>query len=321
MNARRVRIFDGFALFTLAYTMLVILWGAWVRITGSGAGCGQHWPTCHGEIIPTAPSMETFIEFFHRVTSGLAVLVVIALLVLAVKTFPKGHLARRGAWLTFIFILIECLIGAALVVFALVGDNDSATRAILMAIHLVNTSLLTGVMLLAVWWARRNIPLGWSLDTRLGLHLAISMGVLMLINASGAVTALGDTLYPIRVEPGTGLIERLDVATLSTRNFLIQMRIWHPFIAVAGGIWLIVHAAMAALGARRDRAVRIWAGWVAGLVAVQLVCGVVNILLGAPGWMQILHLFLAKGVWLAWVWFGLHALRHAQGYALDEEGA
>lgn len=309
-GARR-RGFEAFAVFTLAYTMLVILWGAWVRITGSGAGCGQHWPTCHGEIIPTAAELETFIEFFHRVTSGVAVLVVIGLLIWARRAYAEGHPVRRGAWWTFIFILIECLIGAALVVFALVGDNDSATRAVLMAIHLVNTSLLTGFMLLTLWWARHPHPLGWSLDTRLGLHLAVAFAVIMLINASGAVTALGDTLYPIRVEPGTGLIERLELSAFSTRHILIQLRVWHPLIAVLGGLLLIGQAVWASLQARRDPLVRRWAGVLAALVVVQLAAGLVNILLGAPGWMQILHLLLAKLLFFAWVWFGLHALRHA----------
>jgi len=47
----------------LAYSILVILWGAYVRISFSGDGCGDHWPLCHGEVIPTAPSVKTLIEF------------------------------------------------------------------------------------------------------------------------------------------------------------------------------------------------------------------------------------------------------------------
>jgi protoheme IX farnesyltransferase len=84
----------------LVWNVLVALWGAYVRATGSGAGCGAHWPTCNGEIIPRAPQVETLIEFTHRATSGLAFLAVLALLILALRTLPKGHPARFGAGLS-----------------------------------------------------------------------------------------------------------------------------------------------------------------------------------------------------------------------------
>ena len=64
----------------LAFNLLVILWGAYVRASGSGAGCGAHWPLCNGEVIPRAPSVATLIEYSHRLTSGLALLGVLALL-------------------------------------------------------------------------------------------------------------------------------------------------------------------------------------------------------------------------------------------------
>ncbi|MFN8454080.1 MAG: COX15/CtaA family protein [Anaerolineae bacterium] len=63
----------------LAYNLAVILWGAFVRASGSGAGCGSHWPLCNGEVIPRTPQMETLVEFTHRLTSGLALLLVIGL--------------------------------------------------------------------------------------------------------------------------------------------------------------------------------------------------------------------------------------------------
>jgi heme A synthase len=93
----------------------VILWGAFVRATGSGAGCGSHWPLCNGELVPRAPQVETVIEFIHRATSGLAFLLVLGLFVLAWRVYPKGDLVRRAAALSFLFIVTEALVGAGLV--------------------------------------------------------------------------------------------------------------------------------------------------------------------------------------------------------------
>src|ERR1043165_6000488 len=68
------RTFTRFAWFTLTITVVVIVWGAVVRATGSGAGCGSHWPLCNGVVVPIAPRAATVIEFVHRLTSGLAMI-------------------------------------------------------------------------------------------------------------------------------------------------------------------------------------------------------------------------------------------------------
>ena len=148
--------FERLALGVLGYTVLVILWGAMVRITGSGAGCGQHWPTCHGEIVPTAESLETHIEFGHRLTSGLCLIVIFAMWAAAVRAFEPGHQARLAGRLGAIFVILESLIGAALVLLEYVAGNDSPWRAVWMAGHLANTFILTAVLLLAVWATRER---------------------------------------------------------------------------------------------------------------------------------------------------------------------
>ena len=86
-----------FAWGVLAINIVVILWGAFVRASGSGAGCGSHWPLCNGEVVPVAVQVQTVIEFTHRVTSGTAFLLVIGLLVWARRAFPVGHQVRAAA--------------------------------------------------------------------------------------------------------------------------------------------------------------------------------------------------------------------------------
>ena len=81
--------------FNLLFCLAVIIWGAFVRATGSGAGCGDHWPLCNGVVVPRAPALETVIEMTHRLTSGLFLVGVIYALVFTVRNFPKGSVLRK----------------------------------------------------------------------------------------------------------------------------------------------------------------------------------------------------------------------------------
>lgn len=98
--------------FNLFYIGAVILWGAFVRATGSGAGCGDHWPLCNGVVVPRAPQMETLIELAHRVTSGISLIFIVALFFMARKAAGAGHPLRRAAAWSLGFIIVEALIGA-----------------------------------------------------------------------------------------------------------------------------------------------------------------------------------------------------------------
>ncbi|MBP1642498.1 MAG: cytochrome oxidase assembly, partial [Acidobacteria bacterium] len=135
----------------LALNLLVILWGALVRATGSGAGCGSHWPLCDGEVVPRAASVEKAIEFTHRATSGLALLAVAALLVAVRRALAPGHPARRAAAWSLAIILVEAALGAGLVKLGLVADDDSPARAVVMSVHLVNTLFLLAALALTAW--------------------------------------------------------------------------------------------------------------------------------------------------------------------------
>ena len=140
--------FARYAWFVLGYNLLVIVWGAYVRASGSGAGCGNHWPLCKGEVIPRAAALETLVEVTHRLTSGLALIFVIGLVFWAFRRFPRGHHVRRASIVSLIFILTEALIGAGLVLFEYVAANASHARAFWMSGHLINTFLLLGSLAL-----------------------------------------------------------------------------------------------------------------------------------------------------------------------------
>jgi cytochrome c oxidase assembly protein subunit 15 len=309
VNPKRNNTFARVAWLVLGYTLAVIVFGAWVRITGSGAGCGQHWPTCHGEVVHRPQSIETVIELTHRVTSGLSLVFAVALMAWARARFGKSHPARTASVLAVVFLMVEALLGAGLVAFGLVEDDDSIARAVVMAIHLTNTCVLMGALAAAAWTgvdgvARRlQRPRGsqaWLLG---GALLAV-----LLVSMSGAVTALGDTLFPVAAD-GT-VREHIAGDQSVTAHFLQRMRIVHPILAIGVGLYLLwLSISLPGMsGVEADPTVRRLGNLVAGLVLAQLCAGVANIMLSAPGWMQLVHLALATCLWTAVIVLALAVL-------------
>lgn len=297
------RSFTRFAWFTVGYNLLVVVWGAFVRATGSGAGCGSHWPLCNGEVLPREPAVETLIELSHRLTSGLDGLVVLALAILAFRVFPRRHRVRWAAVASLVFLLGEVLVGAGLVRFELVADNASVERAIVMAFHLVNTFfLLAALALTALWSGGEREPRFRSQGPVLGL-LGLGFLGLLLLGVSGAVTALGDTLFPV----GGSAFEEALANGSATTHFLVRLRIYHPLVAVGVGAFLLLAGALVAR-LRPAARVRRSAGLLAGLFLLQMVCGIVSVTLKAPAWIQLVHLLLADLVWIVFVALAAGAL-------------
>ena len=292
--------FAKFAWGVLLYNIAVVVWGAYVRASKSGAGCGEHWPDCNGQIIPQAPTLKTMIEFAHRTTSGFAGILVIVLLIWAFRFFAKGHVVRLGAVLSFIFIVIEGLIGAVLVKKGLVAENDSVARALVISIHLANTLILLSVLALTAWWATIKQQTKWPLQFAGNGKLALILGACLLgvigLSVTGAITALGATLFPV-----TSLAEGL-ARDLSPRHFLESL-IWiHPVAAVFFG--LVMTFCVVFIGAlRKGQTVAALTKIQIGLVLIQLICGGINLLLHAPVWLQLVHLLLADLVWVNLVLF------------------
>jgi heme A synthase len=294
--------FATYAWGVLGYNLLVILWGAYVRATGSGAGCGAHWPLCNGVVIPRAPQAEQLIEFVHRATSGIALLAVVGLLAWALRAYPKGHVVRLGAKLAMLFIISEALVGAGLVLFKLVADNDSLYRAVVIVIHMVNTLLLLAALSLTAWWATGGAPLQLRGQGALVWALGIALLGMLVVVGAGAITALGDTLFP------TGsLAEGLQQDFATTSHYLVQMRVIHPLFAIVSGVSI---TALAWVVARRRAgpATALFAWALTALFLLQLLIGALNVALLAPIWMQLIHLLMADLVWVALVLLSATAL-------------
>jgi len=275
-----------FAWAFVGYLIFVILFGAWVRISGSGAGCGNHWPTCQGVVLPVEPSVKTIIEFTHRITSGLSGIVGLWILLWA---WRKKSAALGWAAGLFFFLLVEGFIGAVLVKKELVADDASLSRAIVISLHLVNTMLL---MLCAVGTAIRLGAERYR-DRSSSTLLYAAMAALVVTNATGAITALGDTLFPVQPAMGPELLAKIKDELSPSHHFLVRMRILHPVIA---GIAATFVFWVLSLFQRRGGSQWVVAGM--GLIGVQVMLGIANIWLAAPAVLQLGHLLTAQLVWI-----------------------
>jgi len=276
--------------------MLVVLWGAFVSNTGSGAGCGEHWPLCQGEVIPPPKAVATLIEFSHRLSSGVALLLVIGLVVAAFRIYPAGHRVRYAAGTSLALIILEALIGAALVLRGWVAFDVSVARVIIQPLHLVNTLFLLAALTLTAWWASGGAAPYRPIAKQSLALFGIGLIGIALIGGTGALISLGDLL-------ALALGERYDAIVA----WLVGLRAWHPALAIGVGLYLL-GLIFYAPHLRASFTTRRLAYAVAGLVLTQWLIGALNVFLRVPLWTQMLHLFVADLIWIAlilWVTIAL----------------
>lgn len=302
MHVDRGQRFQVWAGTLLVVTVVVILWGAFVRVTGSGAGCAEHWPLCNGEFVPRSPRLETIIELTHRVTSGFAGILALGLFVSARRTYPSGSSVRRAAGAALLLMVVEGAIGALLVKQGLVANDASRARAFVVGLHLCNTFLLLGAQALTLHFARGGAPLALREKPALASLLGLLALLVLVLGGTGAVTALGDTLFP-----AASLREGMAQDLAPGAHFLVKLRVWHPLFAVLGGA-IVVYAAQQLRVVLGSPKVARWATAVTLLYVLQLAVGSLNLLLLAPAPIQIAHLLLADLLWIALVFMSAHAL-------------
>lgn len=296
-----------YAWLVVAYNVLVILWGAIVRATGSGAGCGDNWPLCNGDFFPHHPRLATIIEFAHRSMTGVATFLVIGLLVWTFYATIRGHRARRAAIASGILLVTEALLGAVLVLGGYVEHNISTARVVMQSIHFTNTLLFLGSLTLTAWWLRDQWlpPAPSANDRSLTWPAWVAIVSTIVVGATGSVAALADTLFP-----SPSLLAGFTSDFAASSPLLVRMRWVHPAAAVVGFccvIWLVA----------RVRSRLAWT--VAGLLGLQFVLGIADVLLLAPTWMQILHLLGADLYWIALVCLAAEALRGSAARAAATE--
>ena len=294
---KNIKYFSIAAWIFLLYNFYVVLGGAYVRATSSGAGCGAHWPLCKGEVIPQFSVLHTIIEFTHRASSGIVLVGGIILFIWSFYCTEKSNPIRKSAGLVLVFILIEALLGAALVLLKLVDKDASLNRAAMMPFHLIATFMLLGFLTLtAVWasqiqvrkivWFKKNLFSCYSL-----------LGGILVVGATGAVTALGDTLFKPNYV-GEGIVSDIQFKS----HILKSVRIFHPIIAIIISFYCIF-TCLKLTNEYSSPNQRFLCKTILTILVVQMGMGFANILLLAPIWLQILHLFMADFLWVLVILF------------------
>lgn len=285
-----------FAWAVLAYFIAVILWGGLVRATGSGAGCGDHWPLCNGTVLQHSPSVDTMIEFTHRITSGISFFSAVGLLIWTFAGTVRGHLARAAAVWAVIFTLVEAILGALLVELGLTAESHSPLRAPYLALHLTNTLLLLAALTLAAHLLSRKQ--GYTRQTvkfTAPIGATLAMVIVLIVGVTGSLAALGDTLFP-----ASSLSAAFSQDFSATSAWLVRWRWTHPTVAILAGfflVWLLTRAAQKTSHWNN----RPLSGLVLVLLALQYALGVLDVTLLAPTWLQIVHLLGADLLWSALV--------------------
>ena len=298
--------YKKFAFSLLLYTVIVILWGAWVRISHSGDGCGDTWPLCHGQLIPEAQRGKTWVEYAHRLMSGIYGFMVIYFWWVARKLYPAGHFARKAALATLIFMITEALLGAKLVLFKLVTTNDTPYRAFVMGLHQMNSFMLTGAV--ALTFAAATLSEALPTPTASYKKYKYLPWLIVAIGITGAWAALSNSLFP-----ADNIMDGFFADFSTQSHFLIRLRGLHPLLAVLGAgslalfFWMKAQTAETTLVQKKSMQMSM-------LLVVGIFFGMATLLLHAPVWMKITHLTLAQTIWvvlLQWIFFA------RRGFAQD----
>ncbi len=285
-----------FAWGVLAYFIAVILWGTVVRATGSGAGCGDHWPLCNGTVIQHSPRVATMIEFTHRLTSGVAFFAVVGLLAWTFARTARRHLARTTVVAAVVFTIIEAAIGALLVKLGLTAESHSPLRAPYLAVHLTNTLLLVAALVLTAHFLGRSAGyLRGGIRVVAPWSTIICCVAVLAVGVTGSLAALGDTLFPSH-----SLAAALNQDFSSKSAWLVHWRWLHPTFAVLASVFFLWVLARAVQRSRYWDNRRL-ALLVLILLAIQYSLGVMNVLLLAPVWLQVTHLLGADVLWSAFI--------------------
>jgi heme a synthase len=283
-----------FAWATLCFNVAVVLWGAFVRATGSGAGCGNKWPGWGGSVLGTSAKAQTIIEFTHRITSGVALLMIVVLLLWCWRATSKGNWARYSATLATAFLANEALLGAALVLLGHVARDQSAGRALFLCLHFGNTLLLLGTLALTAAWLQSGAGNFTLIQKRAEVStVVVGLLTVLAIGTTGTVAALGDTLFP-----ATSLRASVLQDFTSDSPALLHFRLLHPVVAVIAGIyiiWIVLKIASRRMSQSRASMALII------LLLTEIGIGMLNVLLLAPVWLQILHLLVADTIWISLV--------------------
>lgn len=261
------------------YTLIVILWGAWVRISHSGDGCGNHWPLCGGEFIPTEGLHKTWIEYTHRLMSGSYGLIVIYLFFKIKKIKLFSAWSKNLSTALLILMITEALLGAILVKGQLVTVNDSLTRLLVMSFHQLNSFILTGVTYL-LYQSLKNDPSNNVQNLYFLKKHKWTLLFFLALPITGAIAALSSTLFPT-ISVLQGIMDDFS----QNSHLFIRLRILHPVLAICIASGFVIWC----YSQNRQRLAFEFLG--------AILIGAITLITLSPVYLKLAHLFIAHWLW------------------------
>ncbi len=298
--------FHKAALWILGYSVLVIIFGAFVRASLSGDGCGVHWPDCYGSILPKGAPLQTYIELTHRTTSGFLIILSAALALASFRIFPKSSLFRKAGLLTLVSVLVSAAIGAALVLNRWVEFDRSMARAITMPLHLVNNYFLIGTLILLAMPGEVVNKIRFRKQGEVGGLVWGSLAAMFILGGTGALSAMGKTAFTNELSAAQGLSDRLQLHMAADAHPLLKGGISHPLIAT-GAFILILLTCRQLVKRRPSDEVGFWSNMTSGSMVFQMVLGLVNLAASAPVALQLFHLAAAVFTFGSFSMMSFHA--------------
>ncbi len=288
--------FAKFAWFVLAYNIVVVIWGVFLRASKSGDGCGKYWLTCHNEVIPTAPQLKTIIEFAHRLMSGLDGFIVLGFVIWAFLIYGKGEQIRKFALVSLVFVITEGLIGGVLVLTGNTAEANTPIRPFLAISHLLNTFVLIASLALTAWLASGGGEISIRKRGKYVWILALGIVGFIFISSSGSLAALSAMLYETKT-----LTEGLQQDFAGSSPLLLRLRISHPILSVLVGISIAFMAGWLKTKVAENIWVERFSNALTILILIQICFGALTLLMLAPILMQLGHLLLADLMWISFV--------------------
>lgn len=248
-----------FAVITTIGMLFILLGGALVTKTDSGMGCGNSWPLCNGELIPSEITMELVIELAHRVVSGVVGILVLVLSVWSWKSIGHIRETKFLSLLSFIFLVVQGLIGAAAVIW---GQSDFVL-AVHFGVSLISFAAVLLLTLLIFEVDKKFEAEKLILDTKMRKHIiGVTIYSFVVVYTGALVRHVNASLvcpdWPFCFNSNIGL----------PGTFYEWVQMGHRFLAGIIFIWIAYITYMAIVNYKEQRVVY-W-GWIIAFILVSL---------------------------------------------------
>lgn len=295
-----LRTFSALALIALISTVVLIMVGSIVRVTGNGLGCPD-WPLCYGQAIPPF-LLSAWIEFFHRLLGGVVVLEVAALIILSWRWYRPDKWIFRTAIVAIIILGTQVVLGGIHVIYELPRWTGW--------IHTGVAMLVAGTV--AVWLAITQTSirdLGFRTaerfrGTRLPLWTSLVAGATYILLLTGSLVTRSGASLVCPSFPACGL-ETIP-ENLQT---IVAIQLIHRFAAFTVAFVIVLVLYYLLKESRHDRGLRRVTWLLLALLGLQFAFGISNVLLALPMWSRVLHLGTGATIWILMVILSVTLIR------------